>query len=259
VLMTNVDIEEALDKGKLKIEGFDAGCLQGTSYDARIGAQVHISNSEESVTFDDQRKTARLQPGEFALLITHERFQLPLDMAANIGPKTYFTRKGLILLAGLQVDPGFKGALALAVFNSSPKTIMLEHMQEICTLQFFQLKAPATAAAPVNRDLEQGNVPRVDKDYFRELETQSLTEVGKDLRNLAANVNLLTENVDALSRKLTENVEILSTRLTENVEALSKNISELRQSVAELRRIVWSLVLAMIPVLLGIAFQLFFR
>lgn len=250
--MTDGAVKEALDRGKLVIEGFEAACLRGTSYDVRIGSQVHISNSEESITFDDGRKTARLQPGEFALLITHEQFKVPLDMAANIGPKTYFTRKGLILLAGLQVDPGFKGALALAVFNSSPKTIVLEHMQEICSLQFFQLNSAATVAPPVNRELEQGRIPRVDKDYFRELETQSLTEVGKDLRNLAANVS-----------QLTENVQTLSNRLTENVTTLSGNIDQLRQSVAELRSY---LVYAMIPallgialVLLGVAFQLFFR
>ncbi|HSW09525.1 MAG TPA: hypothetical protein VLK32_01340 [Bacillota bacterium] len=241
MLMTDVEVQEALRQGKLVIEGFEVACLQGTSYDARIGSQIHISNAEESITFDGKTKTARLQPGEFALLITHERLQLPLDMAANIGPKTYFTRKGLILLAGLQVDPGFKGALALAVFNSSPKTIVLEHMQEICSLQFFQLNSAATAAPPVNRDLEQGRIPRVDKDYFRELETQSLTEVGKDLRNLAANVNQLTENVEALSNRLSENVATLS------------------GSVAELRRYFFYLVLALIPVLLGVAFQLFFR
>jgi dCTP deaminase len=246
--MTDLEVKKALKEGRLGIEGFDEACLQGTSYDVRIGSQIHISNSEESITFEEGTRTARLQPGEFALLITHERFRLPLDMAANIGPKTYFTRKGLILLAGLQVDPGFKGALALAVFNSSPKTIVLEHMQEICSLQFFQLNLAATVAPPVNRDLEQGRIPRVDQDYFRELETQSLTEVGRELKKLAINVGQLTENVEALSR-----------RLTENVTVLSGSITELRQSVGDLRRVVWALAFATIPVFLGIAFQLFFR
>ncbi len=202
MLMTDGQIRQAIADGQLRIEGFDERCLQATSYDARIGLEVHVSHNEQSISFNERTRIVALKPGEFALLVTHEKFDLPMDIAANIGPKTYFTRKGLILLAGLQIDPGFKGALALAVFNSSPRTIVLEHMQEICTIQFFRLNQPATKSPVTNRDLLEGRVPRVDKDYFRDLETHSLTEIGKDLQRLASNVDQLTQNVASLSKSV---------------------------------------------------------
>lgn len=228
MLMTDEQIREAMARGELVIEGFEEKCLQGTSYDARIGREVHVSHCEESVVFTDTKKSVTLKPGEFALLVTHEKFRFPMDIAANIGPKTYFTRKGLILLAGLQIDPGFSGALGLAVYNSSPKGIVLEHLQEICTVQFFRLNSPATKAPPVIRELQEGRLPRVDKDYFRdEFETQSLTEIGKELRQLVQNVDQLTQNVSALSK-----------------------------SVSNLQKIGWPLAVSVVLALLAMAYKL---
>ncbi len=234
MLMTDQDIRAAIEAHQLVIVGFEEACLQPTSYDARVGSEVFVSHGEESVVFDDRTKTVAIQPGEFALLVTNERFTLPKDIAANIGAKTYFTHKGLILLSGLQIDPGFEGALALAVFNSSPKAIVLEHLQEICTIQFFRLSKPVTKAPPVNKDLAAGRLPRVGKDYFRELETQSLTQIAKELKGLAMNVSELARHVDDL---------------TKNVAGLEKNMGSLQKAA-------WTLLVAIVITLLGFAFKL---
>lgn len=69
----------------------------------------------------------------------------------------------------------------------------------LVTACFFQLSSPATKGPPAIREVQKGRLPRVDRDYFRELETQSLTEMGKQLRQLVQNVDQLTQNVGALS------------------------------------------------------------
>jgi dCTP deaminase len=138
--MTDRAIEEAIETGELVIREFAPSGLQGASYDMRIGHEVLVSNTEAVV--DPQISgPVRIQPGEFVLLTTLERVKLSANLAGNIGGKTYFTRKGLILLLGLQIDPGFEGSLALAAYNSSPKSIVLEYGEKICSVQFFRLRA----------------------------------------------------------------------------------------------------------------------
>jgi dCTP deaminase len=202
--MTDDQIRKALEAGNLGIDGFDSSSLQATSYDAHIGREVRVSHATETTVLGDQRQTIALQPGEFALVVTNERFRLPMDVAANIGPKTYFTLKGLILLAGMQIDPGFEGALRLGVYNASPKAFVLEYRQPICTVQFFRLSQAATRRIQPDPDLVAGRLPRVDKDYFRELETQSLSQVAQELKHLTRSVAQLTENVDTLGKKFGE-------------------------------------------------------
>jgi hypothetical protein len=47
-------------------------------------------------------------------------------------------------------------------------------------------------------------LPRVEKDYFRDLEASSLTDVQQELRQLAQNVGSLTEGVNGMKAGLDE-------------------------------------------------------
>jgi deoxycytidine triphosphate deaminase len=51
---------------------------------------------------------------------THENLHLPHDIAGHIGVKSYYTRKGIVILSGLQIDPGFEGVLVIGMYNASP-------------------------------------------------------------------------------------------------------------------------------------------
>jgi deoxycytidine triphosphate deaminase len=48
-----------------------------------------------------------LQPGEFAFVTTQERVCLPWTVAANVAVRNRFARRGLLILTGLLVDPGY--------------------------------------------------------------------------------------------------------------------------------------------------------
>lgn len=204
MLMADFEIKKSIDEGSLVIKNFSEKQLQGASYDIRIGKEVMISNKELVINMED-KSTAKIEPGEFALISTHEYFEIPKDIAGNIGGKTYFTRRGLIPLTGLQIDPGFKGILAIGVFNSSPKNIIIEYLESFCTIQFFKLSAPAKKSFEPSRfqeDLIEGKLPRVDIDFFRDLETGSLTDVGKELRKVTQTVGSLASSTKIFSNIL---------------------------------------------------------
>jgi len=80
--------------------------------------------------------------------------------------------------------------------------LIIENFEEHCLQATSYDVRVGSKTPPVNEYLLEGRLPRVDKDYFRELETESLTELGVDLRRLAVNVDQLTQSVEALSRGL---------------------------------------------------------
>lgn len=204
MLMADFEIRKSIEEGNLDIKNYSPEQLQGTSYDIRVGEEVMISNKETVIDMKKQG-TAKIEPGEFALISTYEYFKIPKDMAGNIGGKTYFTRKGLIPLTGLQIDPGFEGILAIGAFNSSPKNIVIEYLQSFCTIQFFKLSAPVEKPFEPNCyqvELRKGKLPRVDVDFFRDLETGSLTDVGKELKIVTQQVGALASSMKAFSKVL---------------------------------------------------------
>ena len=191
MLMTNGEIKEALKPGELGIDPYDPNRQQPCSYDARVGKEALVSRNYTLVDLS-KANSITLQAGDFGLIMTHETFRLPLNIAANIGMKSSWARRGLILLAGMQIDPGFDAHLRLGLYNSSGRAITIDYLDPICTIEFHRLAKPAEKGIGPFPDLKEGRIPEVDKAYLRELETTSLSELGKDLRSLAQSVHTLT-------------------------------------------------------------------
>ena len=59
--------------------------------------------------------------GRFVGVLTEESLSMPLDVSARFGLRSEFTRCGLVAFGGIQVDPGFKGRLAISLFNAGPE------------------------------------------------------------------------------------------------------------------------------------------
>lgn len=191
MLMTDGEIKKAMTEGRLGIERFDEEFLQPASYDMRVG-DTALRSGDDSETNLASARSIVLNAGQFALLTTYERIKMPTDMAGHIGVRSYFTRKGLILLAGLQIDPGFEGSLVLGVYNASPRRLTLEHMESFCTVEFINLAMSAKNPYVSGREQQRGAIPVVDKDYLRTIETQSLSALGESVRTLSQNVGALT-------------------------------------------------------------------
>jgi len=194
MLMTDGEMRDAMELGKLHIENFSDRSLQPASYDMRIGSRLLISSDDAEIDLF-QRSSAILKPGVFALVTTHEKVKLSDTIAGHIGVKSYYTRKGLVMLTGLQIDPGVEGVLVIGLYNASPRSLTLEYLAPFCTVEFHQLARPVVKPFIPGSEQVEGYIPRADKDYLRTLETKSLSEMSESLRELSVNVSTMSEAI----------------------------------------------------------------
>ena len=190
MVLTDSEIKEAMKNGEIKIDNYEKEMLQSASYDMRLGEKALISGNEEEINLNI-RGSISLKAGEFALVTTRENVTLANNIVGHIGLKSYYVRKGVVVLAGLQIDPGFSGVLVLGVYNASSRSISLDYLNSICTVEFHRLTK--SVEVPFSRqDLRAqklGTIPKVDRDYLKTLETQSLSEVSESVRQLSMDVS----------------------------------------------------------------------
>lgn len=191
MLLGDAEIKQSMEEGDLSIDAFAEGCLQPASYDLRVGRKLLASHSDREIDLAE-RGSAKIHAGEFALLTTLERLELSPRIAGHIGIRSYYTRKGLILLAGSQVDPGYEGHLTLGVYNASPRDFTLEFEEPFSTIEFHRLSSPVASPYQSSESQRRDTIPREDKDYLRTLETESLSEMSEAVRQLSTNMNTLT-------------------------------------------------------------------
>ena len=209
MLMTDGEIREAMASGGLRIDNFSEKSLQPASYDMRVGSRLLISSDEAEVDLS-RKGSAVLKPGVFALVTTHENVVLSETIAGHIGVKSYYTRKGIVMLTGLQIDPGFEGVLVIGLYNASPRSLTLEYLSPFCTVEFHQLSQPVVKQFVPGDEQKEGNIPRADKDYLRTLETQSLSEMSESLRELSVNVATLSESMKDMRRMMVMGFALVS-------------------------------------------------
>ena len=201
MIMVDSQIKDALASGVLVIEPFDEASLQPASYDMRFGKKVIVTGVDEEIDLE-RKRSLTIKAGDFALLTTLESIKLPNNMAGNIGVKSYYTRKGMIVLAGLQIDPGFEGVLVVGIYNASPRGLTIDYEGPFCTIELHQLSVAATKPFMPGEEQKRGEIPRVDKDYLRTLEVESLTEMSQSMRELTRSVGDLTSTVRIVSSRL---------------------------------------------------------
>jgi deoxycytidine triphosphate deaminase len=197
MLMNDSEILKATESNHLIITPFEPRKLKGASYDLSLGREALVSNRDEKVLLGpDRTHSLNLEAGDFALVLTKESLKFPMDMCAEIGMRSSLARMGLILLHGMQVDPGWEGYLRFGLYNASPRKITLDYDDEICMIEFHKLAHPATKPAPRIEDLIQGKIPEADRQFLRTLETTSLSELAKDLRTMSQSVSRLASFQD---------------------------------------------------------------
>ena len=119
-IMRDVEIISSVMKGEIIVDPFISEHVQAASYDLCLGEQAYVSGKERGINIREH-SGLELKPGQFAVVITDERIRLPSDVSADIGISSYWTRKGLLLLHGPQIDPGFEGRLVFGLYNASTR------------------------------------------------------------------------------------------------------------------------------------------
>jgi dCTP deaminase len=203
LLLSDVEILGAIKKGEIIIENFNETSLQPASYDLRLGKRglvtksISIQELKEKISKEELKEaniekdqSITIPAGSFALVTSLESLKFSTSYAGHLGAKSYYTRKELALLSGLQVDPGFEGTLVLGFANLSPRAITIEYEDPICTLEIHKLSKPASKpySDRVLPEQKEGKIPIEDKDYLRTIETMSISDLTQALVTLSNNV-----------------------------------------------------------------------
>jgi len=196
MLMNDAEILHAIENKALGITHFEQQRLKGASYDLTLGTEALVSNRDEKVILGlGGTASLILDAGDFALVLTKESVKLPMNIAASIGMRSSLARRGLILLHGMQIDPGFEGHLRFGLFNASPRRIVLDYGDDLCMIEFHKLAGNSTKTVPRNDDLIRGRIPDDDKQFLRTLETTSLSSLAQEMRSMSMSVKELTTQV----------------------------------------------------------------
>jgi dCTP deaminase len=197
IMLTDAEITRSIEKGEFSLEPFEPTCLQPASYDCRVGSTAFVSSGREKIDLA-HRGVLVVEPGEFVVVETLEKVALGPRIAAQLGLRSEYARRGLLMLSGPQIDPGFEGILVVRLMNLAPTTVALPYKSPFLTLQVFRLSEPV---ANPYKGPRQGQLGITDRDIQELTQTEALTLGGvvKTLGALAADVKELRGSIGRLS------------------------------------------------------------
>src|SRR2546426_3268427 len=115
---------------------FDNICYQLT-----VGDEIYISSVEKPLSLKD-RQSVTIRPGEYAIISTAEKLNVPLTKMGLVSMKFRYTGYGLINVSGFHVDPGFKGNFLFTVFNAGPTPVTIRRLEPMFMLLFVDISDP---------------------------------------------------------------------------------------------------------------------
>ncbi|HEU0256898.1 MAG TPA: dCTP deaminase [Microbacteriaceae bacterium] len=158
MLLSDRDIKAGIQRGRIRLDPYDAQMVQPASVDVRLDRLFRLFSNHKYGVIDpaedqpeltylvdvDADRPFILHPGEFVLASTYEKVGLPDDVAARLEGKSSLGRLGLLThsTAGF-IDPGFTGHVTLELSNVATLPIKLWPGMKIGQLCFFQLSSPA--------------------------------------------------------------------------------------------------------------------
>lgn len=156
-VLSDRDIRAAVQAGRVRIDPWDAGCLQPSSVDLHLDREFRVFRNNRYPYIDVRQSQPELtdlvtigddepfilHPGEFVLGQTLEWVELPDDLVGRIEGKSSLGRLGLLIhsTAGY-VDPGWKGNLTLELSDVANLPIALYFGMKIGQISFYQMSSP---------------------------------------------------------------------------------------------------------------------
>lgn len=158
MMLSNVDIEKALNNGSLKIEPFNPKAIRGAGVTMHLGynmikplpgAVVDIRSGKTPEYQDIVLKEGecyKLMPQEFLLGETLEAVTVGNNLGFFIEGRSTLARLGLtIVKTAMLVEPGHRNRrVTLELGNHGPNPILLYPKMKIARVALFELKTPTT-------------------------------------------------------------------------------------------------------------------
>lgn len=86
-----------------------------------------------------RKNVIKIKPGNFFLVKTMEKINLPVNLSATIIPRTTTFRSGLFIRTG-PVQPGYQGELTFGLKNEGPVTVTIEMGARFVHILFQEVK-----------------------------------------------------------------------------------------------------------------------
>jgi dCTP deaminase len=118
---------------------FDESCVQQSSYDLRLGESAYLVGEKTPVFLSEDDPYLTITPGQFALLTSLEKLDMPSGLIGFITLKNGMKMEGLVNISGFHVDPTFKGNLIFAVNNAGPSDIRVQFGKTTFTIFFAEV------------------------------------------------------------------------------------------------------------------------
>jgi dCTP deaminase len=186
MILSDRDIREHIESGRITIDPFDPSCVQPSSVDLHVDDQFRVFANSRYPFIDVREEMPDLtelvqvkpdepfilHPGEFVLGSTLERVRIPDDLVARLEGKSSLGRLGLLIhsTAGY-VDPGWDGYLTLELSNVANLPITLYPGMKIGQISFFRLTSPAEKPYGGAGSKYQGQRGPTASRFFRDFES----------------------------------------------------------------------------------------
>ena len=196
MILSDKGIKEALDNGGIEISDYEDRQLQPASYDLRVGKQGATIQGKR-IEDISERGFIIVEPGDSALISTHEIIRMDASHAARFGLTSGHARKGIYATTGTQIDPGFRGRLFVGITNLTPKSVTFTFKEDFLTLEIHKLLEPSTNpySGPYQGKTEFDSR---DVESLFSSEGWAVSDVIKSVQSLSANVQDLTSQVKVL-------------------------------------------------------------
>jgi len=126
---------------------------EGAGFDLRLGEIFKISgkaflgethrqtpNVKSVKIYNPKKKqNIKIKPGDFYLVKTIEKVNLPVNLSAQILPRTTTFRSGIFLRTG-PVQPGYQGEFTFGLKNEGPVTVEIEMGARFAHILFHEVK-----------------------------------------------------------------------------------------------------------------------
>lgn len=126
---------------------------EGAGFDLRLGEVFEISGEaflgethrktpdiRSIIAFKEgKRQSVKIKPGDFFLVKTIEKINLPIGLSAVILPRTTTFRCGLFMRTG-PIQPGYQGELTFGLKNEGPITVEIEMGARFAHVIFHEIK-----------------------------------------------------------------------------------------------------------------------
>jgi dCTP deaminase len=189
------ELKELQQSDKI-VEPFNELRIKNGAYELSLGSEVYLTDSKTGkveIINADSNRNVDINPGQFALLLTKEKVNIPKDKIAFISIKAGEKLKGLVNVSGFHVDPGFNDHLLFSVYNAGPSAIVLNFGDPYFPIWFAEMTTKLTDDQAYNENNEHYNkLHHIPPKYIEVLKKGEL-----------ASPNSLLEKIKALDAQLT--------------------------------------------------------